>query len=114
MTDRDDHPVMERSLVAEQLCNQRLTDEVDSDGSIPSVPNLANSIHIPQRASGSSQVSFCVIFLQRARHQHIYTLRMDSLYVSVSTPPFGVAAIGCHYGAGRTVAMIRKKVSPND
>lgn len=28
---------------------------------------------------------------------------MDSLYVSVSAPPFGVAAIGCHYGAGRTV-----------
>nr|DAI94042.1 MAG TPA: hypothetical protein [Caudoviricetes sp.] len=28
---------------------------------------------------------------------------MDSLYVSVSAPLFGVAAIGCHYGAGRTV-----------
>lgn len=43
------------------------------------------------------------IFVQRARHQHIHTLRMDSLYVSVSAPLFGVAAIGCHYGAGRTV-----------
>lgn len=47
-------------------------------------------------------------FLQRARHQHIHTLRMDSLYVSVNTPPFGVAAIGCHYGAGRTVLKINE------
>nr|DAZ00009.1 MAG TPA: hypothetical protein [Caudoviricetes sp.] len=49
-----------------------------------------------------------VIFVQRARHQHIHTLRMDSLYVSVNTPPFGVAAIGCHYGAGRTVLKINE------
>lgn len=43
------------------------------------------------------------IFIQRAQHQHIHTLCMDSLYACVYLPPFGVAAIGCHYGAGRTV-----------
>lgn len=48
-------------------------------------------------------------FLQRARHQHMYTLRMDSLYASVSAPHFGVAAIGCHYGAGRTVIKINER-----
>ena len=49
------------------------------------------------------------IFIQRAQHQHIHTLGMDSLYVSVYLPPFGVAAIGCHYGAGRTVFLIERR-----
>lgn len=55
-----------------------------------------------------SGVFLYVIFVQRARHQHMYTLRMDSLYASVSAHPFGVAAIGCHYGAGRTVLKINE------
>ena len=46
MTDRADHPVMERSLVAEQLCNQKLTDEVDGDGSNPSVPIRCIPTHL--------------------------------------------------------------------
>lgn len=49
------------------------------------------------------------IFIQRAQHQHIHTLCMDSLYVSVYLPPFGAAAIGCRYGAGRTVFLIERR-----
>ena len=30
---------------------------------------------------------------------------MDSLYVSVCAPPFGVAAIGCHYGGLRKAVV---------